>query len=151
MKNLSFGILCGLAIGCSGNNPPASNATSSTERPVTVTANRPATTEHPAATHEPADRANTGVNVRDRDSTAKTSFDQNENKTDINITADIRKRVVAKKMSVNAHNVKIITQDGKVTLRGPVTTEEEKQQIEEIALAVAGANHVDNQLEVNSK
>ena len=78
-------------------------------------------------------------------------MDQNENKADIKITADIRKQVVDTKMSVNAHNIKIITQDGKVTLRGPVKTEEEKQMIEKIALAVAGANNVDNQLEVNNK
>jgi osmotically-inducible protein OsmY len=54
-------------------------------------------------------------------------------------------------MSVDAHNIKIITQDGKVTLRGPVKTEEEKQMIQKIALDVAGANNVDNQLEVNNK
>ena len=100
---------------------------------------------------EPVDRTNTGVNVRDRDSTAKTPVDQNENKADIAITANIRKRVVETKMSVNAHNVKIITQDGKVTLRGPVSTEQEKQRIEKIARAVAGVNNVDNQLEVNNK
>jgi osmotically-inducible protein OsmY len=44
--------------------------------------------------------------------------------------------------------VKIITQDGKVTLRGPVNSAEEKAQIEEMAVAVAGKDHVDNQLEV---
>lgn len=89
--------------------------------------------------------------MRDRDSTAKTPFDQNENQTDIKMTADIRKQVVAEKMSSNAHNVKIITQSGKVTLRGPVQTEQEKQQIEQIASTVAGAGNVDNQLEVNRK
>ncbi len=54
-------------------------------------------------------------------------------------------------MSVDAHNVKIITQDGRVTLRGPVKTEEEKQRIEEIAGAVVGADRVDSQLEVATK
>jgi osmotically-inducible protein OsmY len=107
--------------------------------------------QSPAATTEPADRANTGVNVRDRDSVAKTPLDQNENKADIKITADIRKRVVDTKMSVNAQNVKIITQNGKVTLRGPVKTENEKQRIEEIAVAVAGADKVDSQLEVKNE
>jgi hyperosmotically inducible protein len=141
--------LCGLAVGCNEtNSPPASTANSTTERPTTVTANRPTSTEHPAGTTEPADRTNTGVNARDRNSTAKTPLDQNENKADIKITADIRKRVVDAKMSTDAHNVKIITQDGKVTLRGPVKTEQEKQQIEEFALAVAGTDKVDNQLEV---
>jgi osmotically-inducible protein OsmY len=80
-----------------------------------------------------------------------TPMDQNENKADINITADIRKRVVETTMSVNAHNVKIITQNGKVTLRGPVNTEQEKQDLEKIATEVAGADKVDSQLEVNNK
>ena len=88
------------------------------------------------------------MNVRDRDGTAKTPMDQNENKADINITADIRKRVVETEMSVIAQNVKIITQDGKVTLRGPVKTDQEKRTIEAIARDVAGAEKVDSQLEV---
>jgi osmotically-inducible protein OsmY len=92
-------------------------------------------------------RDNTEVNARDRSDAVKTPVDQNENQKDIDITANIRKRVVDTKMSVNAQNVKIITQDGKVTLRGPVKTEEEKAQIEKMAHEVAGAN-VDNQLEV---
>ena len=93
---------------------------------------------------------NTGVNVRDRNGDAKTPLDQNENKTDIGITADIRKRVVDTKMSTDAHNVKIITQDGRVTLRGPVKSGDEKKSIEEIARAVAGDTNVDSQLEVKS-
>jgi len=94
------------------------------------------------------DRDDTAVNARDRDDAAKTPIDQNENQVDIDITANIRKQVVATEMSVNAQNVKIITQDGKVTLRGPVKSAEEKQKIESIALSVAGADKVDNQLEV---
>jgi osmotically-inducible protein OsmY len=105
-----------------------------------------------SATSTPTDSAvakrdNTEVNVRDRTDAVKTPIDQNENRNDIDITANIRKRVVDTKMSVNAQNVKIITQDGKVTLRGPVKSEEEKAQIEKMAHDVAGAN-VDNQLEV---
>ena len=101
-----------------------------------------------AVTDHNANPDNTGVNVRDRDPNAKTPIDQNENQTDIDITANIRKKVVDTKMSVNAQNVKIITQDGKVTLRGPVKSVEEKKQIEDIAHAVAGAGKVDSQLEV---
>jgi len=100
-------------------------------------------------TTDQSDRTNTGLNVRDRDGTEKTPFDQNENATDIDITAQIRSRVVDTQMSVNAQNVKIITQDRKVTLRGPVATAEEKSRIEEIATSVAGAGNVDNQLEVS--
>lgn len=97
------------------------------------------------------DRDNTAVNARDRDSTAKTPIDQNENQTDVSITAEIRKRVVDTKMSTNAQNVKIITQDGQVTLRGPVKTAEEKQRIVTFAEEVAGAGKVDDQLEVEAE
>ena len=93
-------------------------------------------------------RDNSAVNKRDRDASAKTPFDQNENKADIGITANIRKSVVDTKMSINAQNVKIITQDGVVTLRGPVKTQEEKDLVEEIALSVAGVKTVESQLEV---
>ena len=91
---------------------------------------------------------NTGVNERDRDHTAKTPIDQKENKQDINVTAEIRKRVVASDMSTDAKNVKIITENGRVTLRGPVKTSDEKKKIEAIATDVAGADKVDDQLEI---
>jgi osmotically-inducible protein OsmY len=105
----------------------------------------------PPETQSGAERDNTAVNVRDRDDTAKTPIDQNENQGDIDITANIRKQVVATEMSVNAQNVKIITQDGKVTLRGPVASEEEKKKIEDIAAAVAGADKVDSHIEIEAK
>lgn len=97
-----------------------------------------------------ADRTNTGVNTRDRDDVTKTPLDQNENEADIRITADIRSRVVDTEMSVDAQNVKIITQDGKVTLRGPVHTAAEKATIEQIANDVAGQGKVDSQLEIDA-
>ncbi len=150
MKYVLFGVLCGAALGCNQSNTPNSSS-KPTPDATRVTANRPTTPDHPTAATESADRTNTGVNVRDRDSTAKTPVDQNENKADIKITADIRKQVVSAKMSVDAQNVKIITQDGKVTLRGPVKTEDEKQRIEEIAASVAGADKVESQLEVKNQ
>jgi hyperosmotically inducible periplasmic protein len=91
---------------------------------------------------------NTAVNERDRSDDVKTPINQNENQRDIDVTSNIRKRVVDTKMSVNAQNVKIITQDGKVTLRGPVKSDEEKNRIEQIANDVAGAGNVDSQLEI---
>jgi hyperosmotically inducible protein len=91
---------------------------------------------------------NTGTNVRDRSDSLKTPINQNENQADIDITAGIRKRVVDSPMSTNAHNIKIITQDRKVTLRGPVNSDDEKKQIEAIARDVAGASNVDSQLEI---
>ena len=94
------------------------------------------------------DRDNTGVIVRDREQSAKTPIDQNENQKDIDVTANIRKRVVDTTLSTDAHNVKIITQDGRVILRGPVKSADEKKQIDTIAEEVAGAGKVDSQIEV---
>ena len=101
-----------------------------------------------ATTSATGARDNTAVNQRDREATTTTPIDQNENQADIDVTANIRKRVVDTNLSVNAQNVKIITQDGKVTLRGPVNSDDEKKQVEEIAHSVAGADKVDSQLEV---
>ncbi len=93
---------------------------------------------------------NSEINERDQGSNAKTPLDQNENQKDIDITAKIRRQVVDTELSVNAQNVKIMTQDGKVTLRGPVATIDEKNQIEMIARKVAGDANVDNQIDVSN-
>ena len=92
---------------------------------------------------------NTVRNVRDRNSSTLTPLDQGHSQADRDTTAQIRKEIVAgKNMSVNAKNVKIITVDGRVTLRGPVKTAEEKRLIGEIADRIARSENVDNQLEV---
>lgn len=92
---------------------------------------------------------NSGRNVRDRDDQTKTSGDQSENEADRTITQNIRQAVTADdSLSTNAKNVKIITNDGVVTLRGPVKTEKEKAQIESKAKQVVGVKRVDNQLEI---
>lgn len=94
-------------------------------------------------------RDNTGVNERDRDDATKTPFDQAENSADIKITAEIRRAVVGGEgLSTNAKNIKIMTENGVVTLRGPVASEGEKAAIQALALTVAGVARIDNQLEV---
>jgi osmotically-inducible protein OsmY len=71
------------------------------------------------------------------------------NPADRNTTKQIRSAIFKdKSLSTYAHNIKIITQDGKVTLKGPVRTEEEKAGIAAKAAAVVGAENVTNQLEV---
>jgi hypothetical protein len=96
-----------------------------------------------------ADADNTGRNVRDRNGRTLTPLDQGNNQADVNITAQIRKEILATdNMSVNARNVKIITLNGRVTLRGPVNTIEEKNLIGDIANRIVTADNVDNQLEV---
>lgn len=95
---------------------------------------------------------NTGKNVRDRDEHSTTPLDQGENETDRTITQEIRKAVMAEpNMSVNAQNCKIITKDGVVTLRGPVSTQAEKDTIEAKAKAIAGVKSVVNELEVTGR
>ena len=92
---------------------------------------------------------NTERNISDRSNQTLTPIDQGNNRADLTTTAQIRKELMAaNKMSVNAHNVKIITNAGKVTLRGPVDTADEKRLIGEIALRHALPGNVDNQLEV---
>jgi osmotically-inducible protein OsmY len=106
----------------------------------------------PVTNQNPPAPNNTAVNERDADGATKTPIDQNENQADVNRTAEIRKRVLdTKDMSVNARNAKIITANGKVTLRGPVDSEAERDTIAKIATDVAGEGNVDNQLEVVPK
>jgi sporulation protein YlmC with PRC-barrel domain len=96
-----------------------------------------------------AEPDNAASNVRDRDSSSVTPLDQGNSQADIDTTAQIRKEIIAANgMSVNAQNVKIITMNGHVTLRGPVNSEDEKRQIGDIANRIAQSSNVDNQLEV---
>jgi osmotically-inducible protein OsmY len=97
------------------------------------------------------DPENTAKNVRDRDADTLTVFDQGGSEADRGITAKIRQAVVDDDaLSTNAHNVKIITVNGVVTLRGPVDTPKEKTTVETLAKNVAGVTKVESQLEVDT-
>ena len=86
---------------------------------------------------------------QNKDQTSPTADQQKMNPADRAITQKIRKAIHEDtSLSTYAHNVKIITQDGKVTLRGPVRSEDEKSNIEAKAVTVAGQGNVTNQLEV---
>ncbi|MDQ6809866.1 MAG: BON domain-containing protein [Verrucomicrobiota bacterium] len=105
--------------------------------------------DNPKATPAPAD--NTARNARDRSGQAKTSGDQSNSSGDIQITAATRRAVVHDgSLSMLAKNVKIITANGMVTLRGPVNTAAEKATIEKLAHAAAGKAKIANQLEVKA-
>jgi osmotically-inducible protein OsmY len=92
---------------------------------------------------------NTKVNQRDNDKTEPTADQQKENQSDRDIAQQIRKSVMKdKSLSTYAHNVKIIAQNGMVTLKGPVTSDDEKKSIERKAAAVVGQDKVTNELEV---
>lgn len=92
---------------------------------------------------------NSGTNVRDRNDATKTSGDQSESEADRTISQNIRQAINADdSLSTNGKNVKIITVDGVVTLRGPVKSETEKTNIVAKAQQIAGVKSVDNQLEI---
>lgn len=98
----------------------------------------------------PTDAENTESNTRDEEGTTVTPSDQKEDDADLEITAAIRRAVVAdESLSTNAHNVKIITQDGRVTLRGPVDSEAERTRIVKLAREAAGVQDLNNQLEID--
>ena len=99
------------------------------------------------------DADNTQRNVRDRNNRTLTPGDQGNSKEDIELTRQIRRAFVKdKSLSTTAQNVKIITRDGKVTLRGPVKTTAEKEAIVRKAKDVATSAHlVTDELEVKTK
>jgi hyperosmotically inducible periplasmic protein len=95
----------------------------------------------------PAD--NTKVNSRDRAKGEVTADQQKENAGDREIASKIRKSLVSdKNLSTYAHNVKVVAQDGQVTLKGPVRSEDEKRAVEAKAAAIVGAAHVTNEISV---
>jgi osmotically-inducible protein OsmY len=106
----------------------------------------PANAPHPDDAVQPD---NTKVNERDRSSAALTPMDQGNNESDLKLTQSIRQAIMADKaLSFTAKNVKIITKDGKITLRGPVKTADERAAIEADARKAAGGSPIDNQIEV---
>ena len=134
MKTFALGLLAALLVfGCSkdrGDNKSSDNQVSQ-------------------STQVPPD--NTGRNVRDRDDATKTPGDQAENQADRTISQNVRKALIDDdSLSTDGKNVKVITSDGNVTLRGPVKSDKEKSEIESKAKQIAGVKKVDNQLEVAS-
>ena len=89
------------------------------------------------------------VDTTQTTSATVTPVDQKNDRADIDLTASIRKTLVADRdLSMNAKNVKIISRDGNVTLRGVVDSDDEKARIQEEAVRIAGVLNVDNELDV---
>lgn len=94
----------------------------------------------------------TKVNQRDRRAGEATADQQKDNHSDREVTKQIRRALVKdKSLSTYAHNVKIVARGGKVTLKGPVRSDEEKQAIEAKAVEIAGQGNVTNELQVAPK
>jgi osmotically-inducible protein OsmY len=119
-----------MAVACSNSNPP----------------NNQAQHHNPPAEMQ-AD--NTAQNKVDAHGTVPEPMDQGTSDADMTITTVLRKAITSdESLSMNAKNVKIITRDGVVTLRGPVETSAERAAIEAAANAVSGVRRVDSYLEV---
>jgi hyperosmotically inducible protein len=86
---------------------------------------------------------------QNKNQTNPSADQQKMNAADRELTRKIRKAIHDDSdLSTYAHNIKIISQNGKVTLRGPVRSEEEKANIEAKAVAAAGQDNVSNELQV---
>ena len=95
---------------------------------------------------------NTAVNKRDRDKTEATADQGKNNLSDRELMQHIRRDVVKdKSLSTYGHNVKIISDHGKVTLKGPVHSEDERNAIREHAKKYTDEGHIDDQLTVKER
>ena len=141
MKNIVWMLLIlslGVAVACSKTE----TTTEPTPNPDTRGLSEPNT---PPAT----DADNTARNAENSAAGDTATAGQGESKADVEMTAAIRKAIVDdKSLSVNAHNVKVMSANGVVTLRGPVKSEDEKRSVEAKAKQVAGVTQVNNLLEV---
>ena len=102
-----------------------------------------------AADNEKTKPDNTATNERDRSGETQTSGDQSNSSADLKITQAIRQALMKdSELSTTAKNIKIITDNGQVTLRGPVKTAQEKAKIDQLARSAAGGAQIDDQLDV---
>jgi hyperosmotically inducible periplasmic protein len=101
------------------------------------------------AGNEKTEPDNTAINERDRSGETKTSGDQSNSSADLKTTQAIRQALMKDgELSTTAKNIKVITANGHVTLRGPVKTAQEKAKIDQLAKSAAGGAQIDNQLDV---
>ena len=95
---------------------------------------------------------NTAKNERDRSGETQTSGDQSNSSADLKTTQAIRQALMKdSELSATAKNIKVITTNGHVTLRGPVKTAQEKSKIDQLAKSAAGGAQIEDQLEVTNK
>jgi osmotically-inducible protein OsmY len=95
---------------------------------------------------------NTKINKQDGSQKELTADQQGETKQDREITQEIRRAIVKdNSLSTYAHNVKIITVGGMVTLKGPVRSEKEKRAIEEKAVQIAGNDKIKSEIDIAPK
>ncbi|MDP9127338.1 MAG: BON domain-containing protein [Pseudomonadota bacterium] len=94
---------------------------------------------------------NSRVNQRDRSAQEPTADQAGNQLSDRDVMQKIRQAIIAdKSLSTYGHNVKVISQNGKVTLKGPVNSDQEKASIEAKAVDVVGDGNVVNNLSVKT-
>ncbi len=134
-------------IGCDTHETPKANANSNMA--THSSENKAIDRENESNQYSPD---NTGKNIRDRNQAAQTPLDQSESKPDRMLTQQIRQKLMEDDaLSTNAKNIKIITNDGVVTLRGPVNNPEEKNAIVRKVKMISGIRNVNDQIEVVQK
>ncbi|HET9241665.1 MAG TPA: BON domain-containing protein [Oligoflexus sp.] len=113
--------------------------------PVAFATDAPGSTQ---TTNAPAPD-NSAANAKANSETGITAQEAGNTESDVKLTAKIRQALVKdKKLSTYAHNVKIITENGQVVLKGPVKSQAEKQDVETKAGRIAGVDRVRSELEV---
>jgi hyperosmotically inducible protein len=158
-----FTVLAALSLvaGCKRSENTADNTSGRSERDATTTATPTSRDTNDSsrvyssqggANASSSDANNTGRNARDRSGDTVTPGDQSNNQSDLDITRGIRRALSTNdQFSTDAKNIKVITANGKVTLRGPVKSEQEKQAVRAAAQSAAGNATVDDQLEVKTE
>jgi hyperosmotically inducible periplasmic protein len=136
-------VLCATTTFAADTAPP-------TSRPTT---DRTAATEpRPARIDESKAADNSAQNARDAARDSLTPLDQSHADKDVEMTRSIRQRLVDDDtLGTNAKNVKVITVNGQVTLRGPVENADEQARIVSIAKQAAGVDRVVNELQVTQR
>ena len=110
------------------------------------------TPHDPATASDSTEADNTKRNSSEQNKNTDTAEKQSNSKDDLALTQKVRQAVMRDgSLSMNAKNVKIIAQDGKITLKGPVDSQQEKDKIGTEAGEIAGKDKVDNQLEVKAE
>ncbi len=122
----------GLIAGCTGNESVTEQGMDSNET---------------AETAESTGSSETTANERQAE--GATADQQSNSENDVEVTRQIRQKIMEdESLSTNAHNVKIITENGSVTLKGLVDSQAEKSKVESHARAAAGATPIENQIEI---
>lgn len=143
--------ICALA-GCSEKPDSSLSTPPLSSRPTNTASDTDLKAERDSSVAANAAADNTAKNAQDRAGGTLTPGDQGNSPADVELTQKIRSALVVDSSgySVTAKNIKIVTVNGKVTLRGPVNTDAEKAGIVILAKGIAGAANVDDQLEVKT-